>query len=201
MHLIYKSCVASANTTHITLQTQFNDCGTFHNETENKIRFMNEVKTELLIVGGVVTRTQEVKLPFYCEYSKQKLLSVSFRPRSVVFVSEGNYGSAHKYKVLKLNISVKPKFLQTEALQDKYLRSGIPACRLPHFGATQRPLAFAVRGWVTKPHSCCVCWKLPSHALSKPLCCSSVRVSAKGASWFHVLVSIRFFSWVIGACV
>ena len=70
---------------------------------------MNEVKTELLIVGGVVTRTQEVKLPFYCEYSKQKLLSVSFRPRSVVFVSDGNYGSAHKYKVLKLNISVKPK--------------------------------------------------------------------------------------------
>ena len=91
MHLIYKSCVASANITHITLQTQFNDCGTFHNETENKIRFMNEVKTELLIVGGVVTRTQEVKLSFYCEYSKQKLLSVSFRPRSVVFVSEGNY--------------------------------------------------------------------------------------------------------------
>ena len=89
MHLAYKSCTASANKTHITLRTQLNDCGTTHNETNNKIRFMNAVKTNLLIIDGVVTRTREILLPFYCEYSKEKLLSVSFRTKSVVFASEG----------------------------------------------------------------------------------------------------------------
>mgnify|MGYP001793649194 CR=1 FL=1 len=114
MHLEYKSCTPTTNSTHITLKTELNDCGTRHNETEGKILFMNTVKTDLLIIDGVVTRTQEVLLPFYCEYSKEKLMSVSFTTRTVVFASEGNY--LYFFDRIVLFCSLTIKFLKRTVL-------------------------------------------------------------------------------------
>ena len=89
LHLNYQRCRATSNSTHISLRTSLNDCGTTYNETDNEIRFNNVVKGEKLILQGVVTRSFDVKIPFYCKYSKSKMLRVSFKPFGIIKGYEG----------------------------------------------------------------------------------------------------------------
>ena len=89
LHLNYQRCRATANSTHISLRTSLNDCGTTFNETNDQIRFDNVVKAEKVIVQGVVTRSFDINIKFYCKYSKSKFVQVSFRPFGIVTGNEG----------------------------------------------------------------------------------------------------------------
>ena len=82
LHLRYKFCNATGiNATHVWFHTPLNDCGTSHNESSNEIIYWNEVQADSVVVGGVVSRMHDIYIPFYCAYSKKKLVSaVSYKP-------------------------------------------------------------------------------------------------------------------------
>lgn len=90
LHLSYASCNATQNSTHFLISTPLNGCGTFRNETEDALIFWNEVVTDIVIIDNVITRTHDIKLPFYCSYSRKALISLSFTPRRVYIGTEGN---------------------------------------------------------------------------------------------------------------
>ena len=84
VHLRYSSCKATENDTHLTISTLLNDCGTSVNETEDALLFWNELR-----VDGVITRSHDIRLPFYCSYSTKKLVSLSFKPLGIYNGQEG----------------------------------------------------------------------------------------------------------------
>ena len=90
-HLRYRNCQATGlNQTHMSFRTALNDCGTTHNESESTISYWNEIQAQIVTPGGVISRMHEVSIPFYCVYSKKKLVSgASYKPRRVVFAPEG----------------------------------------------------------------------------------------------------------------
>ena len=90
VHLRYSSCKATENGTHVIISTLLNDCGTSVNETEHALLFWNEVQVDAVIIDGVITRSHDIRLPFYCSYSRKKLVSLSFNPRGIYFGQEGN---------------------------------------------------------------------------------------------------------------
>ena len=91
MTLLYPSCRASYNDTHITLRTSLNDCGTTHNESEDTITFYNKVRSVEFSSGNVITRDQNVSVPFYCSYGRKAIVrNPSFKTwKSYVTSSEG----------------------------------------------------------------------------------------------------------------
>lgn len=89
LHLRYSSCRATENDTHILISTDLNGCGTLHNETEDALIFWNEIQADAVIIDFVITRTHDIKLPFYCSYSRKRLLTLSFTPQSIFFGLEG----------------------------------------------------------------------------------------------------------------
>ena len=90
--LLYPSCRASYNDTHITLRTKLNDCGTTHNESEDTITFYNKVRSVEFSPGNVITRDQNVSIPFYCSYGRKAIIrNPSFKTlKNYVTSSEGN---------------------------------------------------------------------------------------------------------------
>ena len=90
--LLYPSCRASYNDTHITLRTSLNDCGTTHNESEDAITFYNEVRSVQFSPGNVITRDQNVSIPFYCSFGRKAIVrNPSFKTwKNYVTSSEGN---------------------------------------------------------------------------------------------------------------
>ena len=90
--LLYSSCRASYNDTHITLRTSLNDCGTTHNESEDAITFYNEVRSVQFSPGTVITREQNVSIPFYCSFGRKAIVrNPSFKPwKNYVTSAEGN---------------------------------------------------------------------------------------------------------------
>ena len=90
--LLYPSCRASYNDTHITLRTSLNDCGTTHNESEDAITFYNEVRSVQFSPGKVITRDQNVSIPFYCSFGRKAIVrNPSFKTwKNYVTSSEGN---------------------------------------------------------------------------------------------------------------
>lgn len=92
MTLFYPSCRASYNDTHITLRTSLNDCGTTHNESEDAITFYNEVRSVQFSPGNVITRDQNVSIPFYCSFGRKAIVrNPSFKTwKNYVTSSEGN---------------------------------------------------------------------------------------------------------------
>ena len=90
LHLRYKFCNATGiNATHVWFHTPLNDCGTSHNESSNELIYWNEVLVDPVVVGGVVSRMHDISIPFYCAYSKKKLVSaVSYKPRRIVIAPE-----------------------------------------------------------------------------------------------------------------
>ena len=90
-HLRYRSCRATGlNDSHISFYTLLNDCGTSHNESGDELAYWNEVQVDRVVNGGVVSRMYDVSIPFYCAYSKKKLVTGgSYKPRRVVFAPEG----------------------------------------------------------------------------------------------------------------
>ncbi|XP_067017039.1 uncharacterized protein [Acropora muricata] len=93
VHLRYSSCKATENGTHVTISTLLNDCGTSVNETQDALLFWNELRVDAVIIDGVITRSQDIRLPFYCSYSRKKLLSLSFNPLGVYYGQEAGYGN------------------------------------------------------------------------------------------------------------
>ncbi|XP_067017043.1 CUB and sushi domain-containing protein 3-like isoform X1 [Acropora muricata] len=93
VHLRYSSCKATENDTHLTISTLLNDCGTSVNETEDALLFWNELRVDAVIIDGVITRSHEIRLPFYCSYSRKKLVSLSFRPLGIYNGQEAGYGN------------------------------------------------------------------------------------------------------------
>lgn len=91
LRLRYASCRATENSTHFLISTSLNNCGTQRNETEDYLIFWIEVLADALIIDGVVTRTHEIKLPFYCHYSRRKLMSLAFTPQRIYFGNESNF--------------------------------------------------------------------------------------------------------------
>ncbi|KAL9988075.1 hypothetical protein ACROYT_G002475 [Oculina patagonica] len=93
--LLYPSCRASYNDTHITLRTNLNDCGTTHNESEDKITFYNKVRSVEASPGSVITRDQNVSIPFYCSYGRKAIIrNPSFKTwKNYVTSSEAGYGN------------------------------------------------------------------------------------------------------------
>ncbi|PFX27261.1 Oncoprotein-induced transcript 3 protein [Stylophora pistillata] len=93
--LLYPSCRASYNDSHISLRTSLNDCGTTHNESEDAITFHNKVQSVQSYSGNIITREQNVSIPFYCSYGrKAQLRNPSFRIWKNYFTaSEGGYGN------------------------------------------------------------------------------------------------------------
>ena len=89
VHLRYSSCKATENDTHLTISTLLNDCGTSVNETENTLLFWNELRVDAVIIDGVITRSHDIRLPFYCSYSRKKLVSLSFKPLGIYNGQEG----------------------------------------------------------------------------------------------------------------
>ncbi|XP_020626929.1 uncharacterized protein LOC110064251 isoform X2 [Orbicella faveolata] len=90
--LRYPSCRASYNDTHITLRTSLNDCGTTHNESEDAITFHNEVRSVQFSPGNIITREQNVSIPFYCSFGRKAMVrNPSFKTwKNFVSSSEGN---------------------------------------------------------------------------------------------------------------
>ena len=90
--LLYPSCRASYNDTHITLRTSLNDCGTTHNESEDAITFYNEVRSVQFSPGNVITRDQNVSIPFYCSFGRKAIVrNPSFKTwKNYVTSAEGN---------------------------------------------------------------------------------------------------------------
>lgn len=90
--LLYPSCRASYNDTHITLRTSLNDCGTTHNESEDAITFHNEVRSVQFSPGNIITRDQNVSIPFYCSFGRKAIVrNPSFNTwKNYVSSSEGN---------------------------------------------------------------------------------------------------------------
>lgn len=90
--LLYSSCRASYNDTHITLRTSLNDCGTTHNESEHAITFYNEVRSVQFSPGTVITREQNVSIPFYCSFGRKAIVrNPSFKTwKNYVTSAEGN---------------------------------------------------------------------------------------------------------------
>lgn len=82
-------CRATQNSTHLLIYTPLNGCGTQVNETQDALIFWNEIRVDAVIIDNVITRTHDIRLPFYCHYSRNKMLSLSFKPRSVFFGQEG----------------------------------------------------------------------------------------------------------------
>ena len=89
LHLRYASCNATQNSTHFLISTPLNGCGTWTNETKDALFFWNEVVADAEIIDYVVTRSHNIKLPFYCGYSRKTLISYSFTPQRIVFGTEG----------------------------------------------------------------------------------------------------------------
>ena len=107
--LLYPSCRASYNDSHISLRTSLNDCGTTHNESEDAITFYNEVRSVQSYSGNIITREQNVSIPFYCSYGRKALLrNPSFKTWKNHFTaSEGKLlqGNAHLItSVLRYNV-------------------------------------------------------------------------------------------------
>ena len=91
--LLYPSCRASYNDTHISLRTSLNDCGTTHNESEDAVTFYNKVRSvQSYSAGNIITREQNVSIPFYCSYGRKAMLrNPSFKTWKNYFTaSEGN---------------------------------------------------------------------------------------------------------------
>ena len=82
-------CRATQNSTHLLIYTPLNGCGTQVNETQDALIFWNEIRADAVIIDNVITRTHDIRLPFYCHYSRNKMLSLSFKPRNVYFGQEG----------------------------------------------------------------------------------------------------------------
>ncbi|CAH3033062.1 unnamed protein product, partial [Pocillopora meandrina] len=93
LRLRYGSCKATENSTHFLIGTSLDSCGTQRNETEDYLIFWNEVLADALIINGVVTRSHHIKLPFYCRYSREKLMSLAFTPQRIYYGNETGYGS------------------------------------------------------------------------------------------------------------
>lgn len=107
--LLYPSCRASYNDSHISLRTSLNDCGTTHNESEDAITFYNKVQSVQSYSGSIITREQNVSIPFYCSYGrKARLRNPSFKTWKNHFTaSEGKLlqGNAHLItSVLRYNV-------------------------------------------------------------------------------------------------
>ncbi|XP_022794139.1 uncharacterized protein LOC111332922 isoform X2 [Stylophora pistillata] len=93
LHLRYSSCRATQNDTHLLISTLLNDCGTLVNETEDDLIFWNEIRTDVIVIDNVITRSHDIKIPFYCSYSRKKWVNLGFKPQHLHFGTEAGYGN------------------------------------------------------------------------------------------------------------
>ncbi|XP_031549144.1 ZP domain-containing protein-like [Actinia tenebrosa] len=98
IHLNDKSCRATITPNTMNLRTPLNGCGTIYREHNNKIAFWNEVSNDGRGHGpgngSTITRGNNLVIPFYCEYGRQKIVSTSFSAaKKIVYASEGSYGN------------------------------------------------------------------------------------------------------------
>ncbi|KAK3740322.1 hypothetical protein QZH41_008775, partial [Actinostola sp. cb2023] len=98
LHLKSPSCKAKMTSPRtISFRTGLDGCGTTHSETDDTITFSNEVNNDQRNQSkdpSAITRDALIVLPFYCKYSRKKLLSSSFKPsKKIVHASEGQFGS------------------------------------------------------------------------------------------------------------
>ncbi|KAK3754731.1 hypothetical protein QZH41_019372 [Actinostola sp. cb2023] len=82
----------------ISLRTGLDDCGTTNLESDDTIKFWNEVNDDQRNKSedpSSITRDALIVLPFYCKYARRRLVSSSsFKPsKKVIHASEGNFGN------------------------------------------------------------------------------------------------------------
>ena len=53
---------ATQNSTHISISTTLNACGTLVNETEDELIFWNEIRVDAVIIDNFITRTHDIHL-------------------------------------------------------------------------------------------------------------------------------------------
>ncbi|XP_073242010.1 ZP domain-containing protein-like [Porites lutea] len=116
LHLRYSSCRATQNSTHVSISTNLNACGTLVNETEDALIFWNEIRVDAVITGNVITRTHDINLRFHCSYSRKKMLSVQFQTQQVFIGSEAGYG----------NFTFRMDFYRTAAFATPYTENDYP---------------------------------------------------------------------------
>lgn len=82
MHLSSSGCKATDASSHISIRTSLNDCGTSFVETGDNIIFLNVVYDDADPTGkgSAITREHDFEFPFNCSYSKTKFLSLHFVP-------------------------------------------------------------------------------------------------------------------------
>ncbi|KAK3738594.1 hypothetical protein QZH41_009883, partial [Actinostola sp. cb2023] len=97
LHLQSTSCRATVTQHNISLRTGLDGCGTTYLETNDTIEFWNEVNDDQRYKSGdpsAISREGLIVLPFYCKYTRRRLVSTSFRPsKKILHASEGNFGN------------------------------------------------------------------------------------------------------------
>ncbi|XP_066022016.1 deleted in malignant brain tumors 1 protein-like isoform X2 [Pocillopora verrucosa] len=116
LHLRYSSCKATQNDTHLLISTPLNGCGTLVNETEDDLIFWNEIRTEVVLIDNVITRSHDVKIPFYCSYSRRKWVNLGFKPQHLHFGTEVGYG----------NFTFKIDFYKSSSFSTPYTEQDYP---------------------------------------------------------------------------
>ncbi|XP_039591226.1 uncharacterized protein LOC120514751 isoform X2 [Polypterus senegalus] len=93
MRLNDPRCSLTSNSTHLIASVSLNSCGTRYQENDTEIIFENEITT-FDHFNQVISRKNQVEIPFSCSYPKIGKASASFSPHKANYVfSEAGFGS------------------------------------------------------------------------------------------------------------
>ncbi|XP_039599096.1 CUB and zona pellucida-like domain-containing protein 1 [Polypterus senegalus] len=86
-------CSLTSNSTHLIASVSLNSCGTRYQENDTEIIFENEITT-FDHSSQVISRKNEIEIPFHCSYPKIGKASASFSPHKANYMfSEAGFGS------------------------------------------------------------------------------------------------------------
>ncbi|KAG2462878.1 ZPP protein, partial [Polypterus senegalus] len=93
MRLNDPRCSLTSNSTHLIASVSLNSCGTRYQENDTEIIFQNEITT-FDHSNQVISRKNQVEIPFSCSYPKMGTASASFSPHKASYLfSEAGFGS------------------------------------------------------------------------------------------------------------
>ncbi|XP_051779376.1 uncharacterized protein LOC114647356 isoform X2 [Erpetoichthys calabaricus] len=93
MQLNDPRCSLTSNSTHLIASVSLNSCGTRYQENDTEIIFENEITT-FDHSNQVISRKNQIEIPFSCSYPKMGTASASFSPHKASYLfSEAGFGS------------------------------------------------------------------------------------------------------------
>ncbi|XP_039591207.1 cell wall protein DAN4-like [Polypterus senegalus] len=93
MRLNDPRCSLTSNSTHLIASVSLNSCGTRYQENDTEIIFQNEI-TKFDQPNQVISRKNQVEIPFSCSYPKIGTASATFSPHKANYLfSEAGFGS------------------------------------------------------------------------------------------------------------